>query len=339
MQSGRSAAARMAVARTASCASAAPAQSASARWPPYFSCCSSRSTGNAYTNAATVATNGGGCARHAPHGVAPAPGDAHTGHADGSLGSASAQAGHSKRGSRIGDAERAALRQRRARDAARARQYAAPRGAVKCFCRCQLTTSGCPSTLGHDCSRSDDTKLRDAASRRIPKLSGATAPCHRSKERSSSTRGRPRRAARRRGRTNGGPSTPFLALFALPFPELLFRAQQTHREHHAPNRVQLSTLMSIKTGGCPEDCGYCPQAKRHSTGVAETPLAELARCRRGRVRREGARRVAVLHGRRVARPEGARSRAGARHGARGEGARPRDLLHARHAEGRTGRRR
>ncbi len=66
-----------------------------------------------------------------------------------------------------------------------------------------------------------------------------------------------------------------LSLYALPFPELLFRAQQTHREHHAPNRVQLSTLMSIKTGGCPEDCGYCPQAKRYHTTVGESPLAEL----------------------------------------------------------------
>jgi len=66
-----------------------------------------------------------------------------------------------------------------------------------------------------------------------------------------------------------------LSLYALPFPELLFRAQQTHREHHAPNRVQLSTLMSIKTGGCPEDCGYCPQAKRYHTNVEESPLAEL----------------------------------------------------------------
>jgi biotin synthase len=66
-----------------------------------------------------------------------------------------------------------------------------------------------------------------------------------------------------------------LSLYALPFPELLFRAQQTHREHHAPNRVQLSTLMSIKTGGCPEDCGYCPQAKRYHTNVEESPLAAL----------------------------------------------------------------
>ena len=65
------------------------------------------------------------------------------------------------------------------------------------------------------------------------------------------------------------------ALFALPFPELLFRAQQAHRAHHAPDRVQLSTLLSIKTGGCPEDCGYCPQAKRHHTAVDEEALLAL----------------------------------------------------------------
>jgi biotin synthase len=65
------------------------------------------------------------------------------------------------------------------------------------------------------------------------------------------------------------------ALFALPFPELLFRAQQVHREQHAPNRVQLSTLLSIKTGGCPEDCGYCPQAKRYHTGVEEGALLDV----------------------------------------------------------------
>jgi biotin synthase len=66
------------------------------------------------------------------------------------------------------------------------------------------------------------------------------------------------------------------ALFALPFPELLFRAQQAHREHHAPNAVQLSTLLSIKTGGCPEDCGYCPQAKRYHTGVEDEALLDLS---------------------------------------------------------------
>jgi biotin synthase len=64
-------------------------------------------------------------------------------------------------------------------------------------------------------------------------------------------------------------------LFALPLPELLFRAQEVHRAHHAANTVQLSTLISIKTGGCPEDCGYCPQAKRYDTGVAEQALVDL----------------------------------------------------------------
>jgi biotin synthase len=65
------------------------------------------------------------------------------------------------------------------------------------------------------------------------------------------------------------------ALFALPFNDLLFRAQQVHREHHAANAVQLSTLLSIKTGGCPEDCGYCPQAARYHTGVDSQPLMSV----------------------------------------------------------------
>jgi biotin synthase len=57
------------------------------------------------------------------------------------------------------------------------------------------------------------------------------------------------------------------ALLALPMSDLLLRAHQTHRAHHEPNIVQLSTLLSIKTGGCPEDCAYCPQAARYHTGV------------------------------------------------------------------------
>ena len=65
------------------------------------------------------------------------------------------------------------------------------------------------------------------------------------------------------------------ALFALPFPDLIFRAQQAHREHHVQNAVQLSTLLSIKTGGCPEDCSYCPQAKRYHTSVEDEKLVEL----------------------------------------------------------------
>ncbi|MDX8405405.1 MAG: biotin synthase BioB [Mariprofundus sp.] len=57
------------------------------------------------------------------------------------------------------------------------------------------------------------------------------------------------------------------ALFALPFNDLMFRAQQTHRAHFDANAVQLSTLLSIKTGGCPEDCKYCPQSTRYTTEV------------------------------------------------------------------------
>lgn len=65
------------------------------------------------------------------------------------------------------------------------------------------------------------------------------------------------------------------ALFALPFNDLLFRAQNVHREHFNPNEVQLSTLLSVKTGGCPEDCGYCPQSVRFNTGVADQALMPI----------------------------------------------------------------
>ena len=65
------------------------------------------------------------------------------------------------------------------------------------------------------------------------------------------------------------------ALFALPFSDLLFRAQTVHRLHFNPNELQLSTLISIKTGGCPEDCGYCPQAARYHTGVENQALLPL----------------------------------------------------------------
>ena len=63
-----------------------------------------------------------------------------------------------------------------------------------------------------------------------------------------------------------------LALFALPFTELLHRAGSVHRQHFDPAEVQVSTLLSVKTGGCPEDCGYCPQAARYHTGVEATKL-------------------------------------------------------------------
>ena len=66
-----------------------------------------------------------------------------------------------------------------------------------------------------------------------------------------------------------------LELFALPFNDLLFRAHTVHRANFDPNRVQRSTLLSIKTGGCPEDCGYCPQAARYHTGVDNEALLSL----------------------------------------------------------------
>ena len=67
-----------------------------------------------------------------------------------------------------------------------------------------------------------------------------------------------------------------LALYALPFNDLLFRAHTVHRANFDPNRVQRSTLLSIKTGGCSEDCGYCPQAARYHTGVESQELLPLA---------------------------------------------------------------
>src|SRR5689334_24239487 len=65
------------------------------------------------------------------------------------------------------------------------------------------------------------------------------------------------------------------ALFALPFPELMFEAARIHRMYFDPAEVQISTLLSIKTGGCPEDCAYCPQAARYDTGVDAEKLLSL----------------------------------------------------------------
>ncbi len=62
------------------------------------------------------------------------------------------------------------------------------------------------------------------------------------------------------------------ALFELPFNDLIFRAQQAHRAHFDANEIQLSTLLSIKTGGCPEDCKYCPQSSRYDTGLEKELL-------------------------------------------------------------------
>jgi biotin synthase len=83
------------------------------------------------------------------------------------------------------------------------------------------------------------------------------------------------------GKRTAGPSAPAPdraaaeALFALPFFELVERAHAVHREHFAAGDVERATLLSIKTGGCPEDCGYCPQSVRYETGVAEQSLLAL----------------------------------------------------------------
>ena len=75
--------------------------------------------------------------------------------------------------------------------------------------------------------------------------------------------------------TSPWPVEKVLALFELPFNDLLFQAQQVHREHFDPQEVELATLMTIKTGGCPEDCGYCPQAARYDTGVTAQKILPL----------------------------------------------------------------
>ncbi len=65
------------------------------------------------------------------------------------------------------------------------------------------------------------------------------------------------------------------ALFALPFPELMFRAATVHRQNFDPTEVQISTLLSIKTGGCPEDCAYCPQSAQYDTGIKAEKLMAI----------------------------------------------------------------
>src|SRR3954451_15298337 len=67
----------------------------------------------------------------------------------------------------------------------------------------------------------------------------------------------------------------FQSVYYLPLPELIFRAAQVHRRHHDATDIQRCVLLSIKTGGCAEDCGYCAQSAHHKTGVPSTPLLSL----------------------------------------------------------------
>jgi biotin synthase len=84
-------------------------------------------------------------------------------------------------------------------------------------------------------------------------------------------------------------------IYSLPLPELLFRALQVHREHHDPADIQRCALLSVKTGGCPEDCGYCTQSARYPTLTPSTPLLSVdeVRERARRARELGATRFCM----------------------------------------------
>src|SRR3984885_15216369 len=75
--------------------------------------------------------------------------------------------------------------------------------------------------------------------------------------------------------SNTGSAADAHAIYELPFNDLLFRAHSVHRENFNPNQVQLSKLLSIKTGGCPEDCGYCSQSARSATGLNPSKLMQV----------------------------------------------------------------
>src|SRR5690606_26808352 len=83
---------------------------------------------------------------------------------------------------------------------------------------------------------------------------------------------RPRMHAPAADATHRWTVTQLLALYGLPFSDLIHQAQETHRQFHDPNAIQLSSLLSIKTGGCPEDCAYCPQSSVHNTGMEKEAL-------------------------------------------------------------------
>lgn len=86
-----------------------------------------------------------------------------------------------------------------------------------------------------------------------------------------------------------------LVIYHRPFPDLIFEAARIHREHHDPHRVQRATLLSIKTGGCPEDCAYCPQSAHYKTPVEREPLLALdeVRVAARQAREEGATRFCM----------------------------------------------
>ena len=93
------------------------------------------------------------------------------------------------------------------------------------------------------------------------------------------------------------------ALFELPFNDLLFQAQTIHRQNFDPNQVQVSTLLSIKTGACPEDCGYCSQSSRNDAEVERERLLPLAEVIEKSAAGERQRCQPFLYGRCLAQPD------------------------------------
>ena len=100
------------------------------------------------------------------------------------------------------------------------------------------------------------------------------------------------------------------ALFAQPFNDLMYQAQTVHRRHFDPNAVQLSTLLSIKTGGCSEDCGYCSQSARFHTGLEAQPLMALDEVIEAAKAAKAKGTTRFCMGARLARTEGQRPGAG-----------------------------
>ncbi|MFC3339412.1 biotin synthase BioB [Paracandidimonas soli] len=86
---------------------------------------------------------------------------------------------------------------------------------------------------------------------------------------------RPRSGTVQAGASSRWTVSKLLALYALPFNDLLHQAQTVHRQHHDPNTIQLSSLLSIKTGGCSEDCAYCPQSSAYDTGMEKEALLPI----------------------------------------------------------------
>ncbi len=127
----------------------------------------------------------------------------------------------------------------------------------------EITHNPSPSGEGQGVGSAEEARcLRSAFESEQKSLGRADARTH------------PNPSLEREGLRTDWTRAEIAALFDLPLLDLLYRAQTVHRAHHPANQVQLSTLLSIKTGGCPEDCGYCSQSAHHDTGLGATKLMD-----------------------------------------------------------------